>query len=369
MTSERESPEPQRTAVDDVVVEWAPSLASLVTGGAGGPLARGPVALLSSNLQDRRARVSETLGFALPPICLRRADDLPEHTYRVRLRGTAVGEGVVHADRTMVILPGDTPAAAAVPEGLAGREPSFGMAVRWIDRAHGDAARTAGLTVVDAGIVLSMHVGELLQRHARVLFGREEALALLDAARKSAPRAIDAIVPDEVSVALFTRIARELVEEHVSVADVRAIVDALADAAIIPLPPEARLPAALAAVRRRLAWHIAGPLTVDRAIQVLALDEPLETALREGLDTRHGEEILRAPASVAHAIVDTLRARVVDGPVVVYAPTDLRRALFLFVHRFVDDVHVLTAGEIPREIDVVVAGRLTLSAPRAPEVA
>ena len=59
-------------------------------------------------------------------------------------------------------------------------------------------------------------------------------------------------------------------------------------------------------------------------------------------------------------------ARVGDGPVAVFAPADLRRVLFVFADRFIGDVHVVTGSEMPRGIDVVVAGRLSLVEPCAP---
>jgi flagellar biosynthesis protein FlhA len=302
----------------------------------------------------------------LPRVQVRVVETLPELTCRVLVRGAEVGRGVVVAGRVMAVHPGGT---APDVDGIAASDPSFGLPARWIEPAAVDAARSAGLVLVDAATVVVTQLEEVMRRHAATLFGREEALALLDTVRAVAPRTVAAVFPAEVSPAAFTRIARQLVQERVPLTDVRGLVDALADVALMAEPPAVQLTAQLAAARRRLGAHVVGPLLHSGALRVLVLDEPLERALRDAVVTVHGEATLQPPGTIASVVVEALRARAASGDeLVVVAPPDLRRALFDFVERFVGGAHVLALTEVPAGVDVVIAGRIALAADGGPAV-
>ena len=89
----------------------------------------------------------------------------------------------------------------------------------------------------------------------------------------------------------------------------------------------------------------------ERRIPVVTLDRELETALRQSLGVSDWETTLAPAIDIARKIVDTLQERAAvqttEGiPLVVVAPSDLRRPLFEFVSRFVPEVNVVTPREI-----------------------
>lgn len=65
-------------------------------------------------------------------------------------------------------------------EGIPTREPEFGIPAVWISPDRVEAAWRAGYTVVDTISIVGTHLGEVVRRHARELFSRQEAKKVLD---------------------------------------------------------------------------------------------------------------------------------------------------------------------------------------------
>ena len=69
------------------------------------------------------------------------------NAYRISLAGVPVGEGVVYPDRELAHQPG--PRVRQAVQGIATRDPAFGMEAIWIEPADREHAQTLGYTVVD----------------------------------------------------------------------------------------------------------------------------------------------------------------------------------------------------------------------------
>src|SRR5262245_45730134 len=66
--------------------------------------------------------------------------------------------------------------------------------------------------------------------HAHELFGHEEAEQLLKTLAKTSPKLVDELVPKMLPLATVMRVMQDLLAERVPIRNVRAIVEALAEA-------------------------------------------------------------------------------------------------------------------------------------------
>ena len=69
-----------------------------------------------------------------------------------------------------------------------------------------------GYTVVDASTVVATHLSQLIQDHAHELLGHEEVQQLLDILAKSAPKLVEDLVPNRLSIGLVLRVLQNLLE-------------------------------------------------------------------------------------------------------------------------------------------------------------
>src|SRR5262249_42856454 len=183
---------------------------------------------LLARIRALRRQFATELGFVVPPVRVRDSGALASTQYVFRLRGTEVARGDVHPDRLLAM---NARSGEPALDGLEVREPTFGLPARWILRANRDVALAAGCTVVDASTVIPTHLSETIRRQAAVLLGRQEAQGLLDKLKESHPSVVDGLLPNVLPLAVVHRVLQRLLAEGVSIRNLPAILEVLADCA------------------------------------------------------------------------------------------------------------------------------------------
>jgi flagellar biosynthesis protein FlhA len=321
---------------EQLVLQLGLGLSSMIDANRNGELPGRLIAL--------RRRLAEELGVIIPVITVEDTEKLDASTYRLMLRGAELLTGKAFADRWMVLDPtGREPSVEGVPA----KDPTFGLPARWVTNEIKSKAQRQGLTVVDPASVVTTHIDEVIRRHLHEIVGRQEAQELLTLLAKDSPKLVEDIVPQVISLGELSMIMRGLLREGVSVRDIRTILETVAEH-----PGKKDIPFLTEQCRRRLGRQLSGRLAnPERRIPVVTLDRELETALRQSLGVSDGEMTLAPAIDIARKVVDTLQERAAiqttEGvPLVVVAPSDLRRPLFEFVSRFVPEVNVVTPREI-----------------------
>ena len=321
---------------EQLVLQLGLGLSSMIDANRNGELPGRLIAL--------RRRLAEELGVIIPVITVEDTEKLDASTYRLMLRGAELLNGKAFADRWMVLDPtGREPSVEGVPA----KDPTFGLPARWVTNEIKSKAQRQGLTVVDPASVVTTHIDEVIRRHLHEIVGRQEAQELLTLLAKDSPKLVEDIVPQVISLGELSMIMRGLLREGVSVRDIRTILETVAEH-----PGKKEIPFLIEQCRRRLGRQLSGRLAnPERRIPVVTLDRELETALRQSLGVSDGEMTLAPAIDIARKVVDTLQERAAiqttEGvPLVVVAPSDLRRPFFEFVSRFVPEVNVVTPREI-----------------------
>ncbi len=206
--------------VDAIGLEVGYRLISLVDRNQGGDLL--------SRIKGVRRKLSQELGFLVHSVHIRDNLDLAPNTYRISLHDVIVGEGEVFPGRELAINPGQI---FGELEGVATRDPTFGLPAVWVDPSQRSDAQTKGYTVVDSSTVIATHLSQLLKNHAHQLIGQDDVQKLLDKLAKSSPKLVENLVPGVMSLGEITRVLQNLLEEGIPVRDMRTIAEALADQA------------------------------------------------------------------------------------------------------------------------------------------
>lgn len=211
--------------LDEIHIQFAPDLVSMVLDPATG---------LDARIANIRNHVARNFGLILPEMRLTDDAALPAGTYRVLIHGVEQARDTLYPERVLAL---SFDGAEEPPEGIAVREPVYGAAAHWIERAHQDAVAVAGATVVTPTEVLATHLLEVLKANLPRLLTLKSLTRLLDEmtrlsdpARASAnKRLIDDLVPDKVPVDMLLSVLRLLLEERVSIRNLPLILEAIAE--------------------------------------------------------------------------------------------------------------------------------------------
>jgi flagellar biosynthesis protein FlhA len=298
---------------------------------------------LLARVRGVRRKLSQELGFLIPAVHIRDNLDLAPNAYRITLGGVALGEGIIHVDRELALNPGRV---FGPLQGIATRDPAFGMEATWIEPAARDHAQTLGYTVVDPATVIATHLSALLQAHAHELLGHEEVQQLLNVAAKSAPKLVEDLVPRLLPLAALVRVLQGLLAERVPLRNMRMILETLAEQAPRGADPALLQSQVRIALGRQILADIAG---TSGEIPVMSLDSELERLLSGALTAGAG-------AALEPGLAEKLRQRLLEStqrrenagePAVLLVAPPLRAALATFVRASVPGLHVLAWNEVP----------------------
>lgn len=306
---------------------------------------------LMARIKGVRKKLSQELGFLIPPVHIRDNLELGANNYRITLAGVIAGEAEVFAERELAINPGKV---FGTVTGIPGKDPAFGLEAVWIEAGQRDQAQTLGYTVVDSGTVVATHLSQLLQKHAHELLGREEVQQLLDNLAKTAPKLVEDLKTLPPGLAL--KVLQNLLEEGVPIRDIRSIAETLAAQSATSQDPAILT----AAVRIRLARAIVQDIIGTAAeLPVITLDPALEQILQQALQAADegspGFEPGLADRLHKSLRESAQRQEATGQAAVLLVAAPLRPVLARFVRQIIPGMHVLSFNEVPdnKQIKIV----------------
>ncbi len=336
--------------VDIVGLEVGYRLIPLVDKSQGGQLL--------SRIKGVRKKLSQDLGFLMPSVHIRDNLDLMPNVYRITLMGVTIAEAEIHPERELAIDPGQV---FGQVEGIAGKDPAFGLDAIWIEPEQKDNAQTLGYTVVDASTVVATHLNQILQSHAHELLGHEEVQKWLDQLEKVSPKLSEELVPTTVSISVLLKVLQNLLQEEVPIRDMRSIAESIVNMHPKSQDPKVLTTAARQALRRMIVQSICGN---DKEIPVITLDPELEQLLLKsqqqsqqsggsddiGLVLEPGmvEKLQRSLQESAQ------RQEMMGKPAILLVSAPLRPVLAKFASYGVERLHVLSYQEVPDNKQVTI---------------
>ncbi|MBM3406251.1 MAG: flagellar biosynthesis protein FlhA [Betaproteobacteria bacterium] len=325
--------------VDLIGIEIGYGLIPLVNADTGGQL--------MARVKGVRKKLSAELGFLVQPVRIRDSLGLNPDVYHVVLNGVVRGKGEIKVGKELAINPGQVHGRL---EGIATREPAFGMEAVWIDPSQRDYARTLGYTVVDPSTAIATHLNAILRQNAAELLSHDETQQLLDKLAAKYPKLVEDLVPGKLSLGVVTRILQNLLGESVPIRDMRTIVETLTEAAARTQDPDQLT----GQVRPRLGRMILQDLLeTEELLQVMTLDPSLEQLLQNVVQQSGGGSVMLDP-DLAERLFAALRenSRMVEeqghAAVLVVSPP-LRSWLARAVRHRITDLTVLSYSEIPED--------------------
>ena len=325
-------------SVDLIGLEIGYGLIPLVNPETGGQL--------MTRVKGVRKKLSSELGFLVSPVRIRDVLSLEPDSYNIVLNGVVRARGTVKSGRELAINPGSVYGKL---EGIATREPAFGLEAVWIDPTQRDIARTLGYTVVDAATAIATHMNKVLRDNAADLLSHDETQKLLDKLAARFPKLVEELVPGKLPLGVITRVLQSLLIESVPIRDMRSIAEALLEASARTQDPDTLT----TLVRPKLGRLIVQNLLENAdTLQVMTLAPQMEQLLHTLLQQSGpgGQPVLEP--GMAESLFGALRdsARKVEdsgvAAVLVVSPA-IRPWLSQATRHRIPDLTVLSYSEIP----------------------
>ncbi|MFJ4383696.1 flagellar biosynthesis protein FlhA [Pseudomonas sp. NPDC089408] len=335
------------TPIDMIGLEVGYRLIPLVDRNQGGQLL--------ARIKGVRKKLSQDLGFLMPTVHIRDNLDLQPSAYRLTLMGVILAEAEIYPDRELAINPGQV---FGTLNGIAARDPAFGLEAVWIDVGQRSQAQSLGYTVVDASTVVATHLNQILQKHCHELIGHEEVQQLLQVLGKASPKLAEELVPGVISLSGLLKVLQALLSEQVPVRDIRSIAEAIANNAGKSQDTAALVAVVRVGLCRAIVQSIVG---VESELPVITLEPRLEQILLNSLQRAgQGQEdgVLLEPSmaeKLQRSLIEAAQRQEMQGqPAILLVAGPIRAMLSRFGRLAVPNLHVLAYQEIPDNKQVTI---------------
>ena len=327
--------------IDSVSLEVGYRLIPMVDKSQGGQLL--------NRIKGVRKKLSQDLGFLIPPVHIRDNLDLAPNVYRIALMGVSVGEAEVHPEHDMAINPGQV---FGEINGIKTKDPAFGLPATWIEQSQKENAQTLGYTVVDSNTVIATHLSQLLNENSPQLLGHEEVQQLLDRLATNSPKLVEDLVPKLLPLSTVVKILQNLLNEAIPIRDFKTIVESLAENAAQTQDAGILTAQVRVALGRFIVQHING---LANELSVITLEPALEQLLHQSIQmSEDGGGIEPGLAERIHqSLTESAQSREMSGsPAVLLVSAQIRVMLMRFVKHTIPNMHVLAYNEVPDNMQI-----------------
>ncbi|RJS26191.1 FHIPEP family type III secretion protein [Corallococcus sp. H22C18031201] len=326
--------------VAPLTLDLAPDLTPLAEADGG--------AFVHRTLNAVRDALFFELGVRVPGIRVRtQASYLGPGEYRVLLDEVPAGAGQVAVGALYALAqPGEVAFLEVKAEPA--QEPATGRTICRVSEAARARLEMAQVPVRRADELISDHLRGVLSARASALLGLQEVQHLLEGLEAQAPVLVKEAM-QKVPLPLLVDVLRRLVQEQVSIRDLRTILEAL-------VSPTTEGDAAALAERCRQALHryLSHKFAPSGPLYAYLVDPEVEESLRNG--GPRGPAL--APERAAE-ILEGVRRISTGGRAVLLTAPDVRRSLRKLCEGAFPEVAVLTYGELEGSLQIRPVGRLT----------
>lgn len=239
---------------------------------------------------------------------------------------------------------------------------SANMPTIWVEEKYQDLLQKAQIRFWTGLEVVILHLSKFYRQYANEFIGIQEVRAILEFVEKSFPDLIKEVTR-LVPLQKLTDILRRLVQEQISIKDVRTILESLSEWAQTEKDPILLTEYVRSSLKRYISYKYSLGQSV---LSVYLLDPEIEDIIRGAIkQTSAGSYLALDPDSVQlilHSLRTTIQPTPAGGqPPVLLTAIDVRRFARKLIEGEFPELSVISFQEIVPEIKIQPLGRIQLT--------
>jgi type III secretion protein V len=319
------------------------------------------ITFIDQMIPKMRHALYQDLGVRFPGVHVRTdSPTLDENEYAIHLNEVPIVRGKIILKHLLTNETEQTLRRYNIP--FIASQGSSGMPALWVDEKYQDVLQKAKIRFWTGLEVVILHLSKFYRHHANEFIGIQEVRAILEFIEKSFPDLIKEVTR-LVPLQKLTEILRRLVQEQISIKDLRTVLESLSEWA----QTEKDTVLLTEYVRSSLKRYISYKYSLGQSVlSVYLLDPEIEDMVRAAVkQTSAGSYIALDTDSVQmilHAVRNTVQQTPPGGqPPVLLTVIDVRRFVRKLLEQEFPDLAVLSYQEIVPEIRIQPLGRIQLT--------
>jgi len=302
------------------------------------------------------------MGVRFPGVRARGNSNLPPGAYQIQINEVPVVTGQATLGHVLV---NDTVERLKLMniQGFEAVNPATRQSAAWVPEQHKATLEAAGLTTWDVPGYIILHLAAVLRRQAREFIGVQETQSMLDQLEKAFPAIVKEVVPKVVTVLKLTDILGRLVEEEISIRDLRGILQALAEYGQVEADNVMLTEHVRSSLRRYVSHKFARG---TGTLVVYLLDPQIEEAIRGSIKRTSAGTHLALEPDIAQEIVQAVKSECghlppsAQRPVILTAMDIRRYVRKLLEYEFNPPFSVVSFQELSPELNIQPVARISI---------
>lgn len=304
------------------------------------------------------------LGVNFPGIQVRgQTVDMEEESYVINIHEVPVAHGKVMQG---CILVGESLEQLSLFN-ISGTEtihPIDGSVVTWISEEHRSVAEQAGFRMWDVAEYLILHLSYILRRHADEFLGLQEVQTVINELEKTHPALVKELIPKVITLLQLTEILQRLVQEDLSIRDLKSIFSTLAQWGEVERDTLMLAEHVRAGMKRYITHKYAGPANT---LAVYLLDPGIEEMVRSSIRRTEKGNYLALEPDVTQELVESVGKEIASHPFppgakppVILTTAEVRRYFRKVIELEFPQLSVLSYQELSENLRIQPIARVTL---------
>jgi type III secretion protein V len=335
-----------------VILEVGKSLSTLIKKD------RSSTNFIEDMIPKMRHALYQDLGVRFPGVHIRTdSPSIEDDEYSISLNEVPILRGKISEKSVLVSESTETLKKYNLP--FTASKTIFGQPSVWIDLQYQEILHKAGIKFWKPLDVLILHLSYFYRTHASDFMGIQEIRSLLEFIEKSFPDLVKEVTR-LVPLQKLTEIFRRLVQEQISIKDLRTILEALSEWA----QTEKDTVLLTEYVRSSLRRYISYKYSLGQSVlAVYVVDPEIEDLVRGAIKQTSAGSYLALDPDTVQTIMHAIRTAVVPTPAggqppVLLTAMDVRRFVRKLIEGEFPDLPVVSYQEIVPEIKIQPLGRI-----------
>jgi type III secretion protein V len=250
---------------------------------------------------------------------------------------------------------------------ITGREtlhPIDNSVVTWISSEFKEIATQAGFRMWDIAEYLILHLSYVLRKHAHEFLGVQEVQTMLSELEKTHPALVKELVPKVINVLQFSEIFQRLVQEDISIRDLKNVFATLAQWGEVERDTVALTEHVRAGLKRYITHKYAGQ---TGTLAVYLLDPDIEEMIRGAIRKTDKGNYLALEPEITQEIVEAVGREIASHPLppgarppVILTISEVRRYFRKIIELEFPQLAVLSYQELSENLRIQPIARIAL---------
>ena len=314
---------------------------------------------LRAEINKARLQVYFRLGVSLPPIEVRRGDGLGDNHYRIFVAEIPSADGEVLSNHVLIFDDARNLELYGIPY-VANGELLPNMKANWVAKEHEALLKRADVRYRTELETITYHAEFVFAKYVGHFIGIQEVrhmLARLEGKYPDLVKEVQRIVPIQMIAELFKR----LVQEFVSIRDLRSILSAMIEWGAKEKDPVVLVEHVRIALSRQISHQYAAR---NNVLSGILLDGEIEETVRNAIRQTSAGSYLSLSPEVSKRIVQRTQEKALPvlsngSPCCLITAMDVRRYIRRMIESELPELPVLSYQELANDITLQPVARVT----------